>query len=139
MAKNTTSFKKGATGNPAGRPPGTTPRAHFRDLVKADLPEIVKTLIESAKAGDIQAIKTVLDRTIPTLKATTPDLNIRVTGTLSEQGQAFISAMTKGTVTPDQALVVLNTLSAQSKLIEQAEVNQRLDKLEELLSCRTGK
>lgn len=136
--KNKTSFKPGISPNPAGRPPGTTPRAKFRKLVDADMGGIVGTLVANAKAGDTQAAKVLLDRLIPALKPTTDALNLKCAGTLAERGEALIEAMTRGKVSPDQAQIAMNTLSAQAKLVEQSELVQRIEQLEVLL-CSTVK
>lgn len=133
MGKSTTSFTKGKTGNPRGRPPGLTDRAKFRALVKPAIPGMVETLVQSAQSGDLQAIKICLDRTIPTLRPTSDALTLKTGGTLAEQGEAILKAMTSGQATPDQALVAMNALAAQAKLIEQSEVLERLKALEKLL------
>jgi hypothetical protein len=138
MAKSTSSFKPGTTGNKAGRPPGTTPRAKFRKMVDADMPAIVQTLIQAANGGDIQAIRVILDRLIPALKPTTADLSLRTTGTLTERGEAVIKAMLAGSVSPDQAKTALDTLTAQAKLLEQSEIFTRLAALE-ALQCPSSK
>ena len=135
---NQTSFKKGKTGNPAGRPPGMTPRAKFRKLVDADMPGIVETLIANAKAGDVQAANVLISRLIPTLRPTTDALILKTTGTLAERGEALIEAMTSGKVSPDQANIAMNTFTAQAKLVEQAELVQRIEQLEALI-CTTAK
>ena len=138
VAKSATSFKAGATGNKAGRPAGTTPRARFRKLVEADMPAIVETLVASAKAGDVQAAKVLIDRLIPALKPTAADLSLRTTGTLTEKGEHVIRAMLTGHISPDAAKVSLDVLTAQAKLIEQSEVITRLAALEALL-CPSSK
>lgn len=136
MGKSTTSFSKGKTGNPRGRPPGLTDRAKFRALVKPAIPGMVESLVAAATGGDLQAIKICLDRTIPTLRPTSDALTLKTGGTLALQGEAIIKAMTTGTATPDQALVAMNALAAQAKLIESSEILTRLKQLEALL-CPT--
>ncbi|MFZ2220163.1 MAG: DUF5681 domain-containing protein [Rhodoferax sp.] len=138
MPRSSTSFKKGQSGNPAGKQPGTTSRARFRKLVDTDLPGIVQTLVANAKAGDTQAAKVLLDRLIPALKPTTDALSIKTTGTLAERGEALIEAMTSGKVSPDQANIAMNTFTAQAKLVEQSELVQRIEQLEALI-CTTAK
>lgn len=138
MPRSSTSFKKGQSGNPSGKQPGTTSRARFRKLVDTDLPGIVQTLVTNAKAGDTHAAKVLLDRLIPALKPTTDALSLKSTGTLAERGEAIIAAMTSGKVSPDQASIAMNTLTAQAKLAEQGEILQRIEQLEALL-CITAK
>jgi hypothetical protein len=130
---NKTSFQAGKSGNPTGRPIGSTPRGTFRKMIESDLPEINKALVDAAKAGDVSAIKLIYDRIVPSIKPTAPEINMRVTGTLQERGTAFINAMTLGKLAPDQATIAMNALATQAKLVEQGEIVKRLDQLEALL------
>lgn len=97
------------------------------------MPDIVKALTTAAKAGDAQAIKLVFDRTVPALKPTSEDLSIRAKNSLQERGEAIVSGMTRGAISPEQALGALNALTAQAKLIEQGDILQRIEQLEALL------
>jgi hypothetical protein len=58
-------FKKGQSGNPAGRPKGLRDRrAALRYKLTRQLPDILKTLAAAAKGGDIQAARLILERTL---------------------------------------------------------------------------
>jgi len=126
---NQTSFKPGQTGNPAGRPVGATPRAKFRKLIDPDLPEILKAVVDAAKAGDMAAANIIVNRLIPTIKPSTEDMAIRATGTLTQRGEAFISAMSTGKLSPEQTQLAMGALATQAKLIEQTDVAQRIAQL----------
>ncbi len=57
-------FKPGQSGNPGGRPKGTSVTAVLRELLDQAGPDSVAApLLELAQGGDIQAIKVLLDRT----------------------------------------------------------------------------
>lgn len=57
-------FKPGHSGNPGGRPKGTSITAALRELIDEAGPDSVAgPLLEAAQAGDIKAIKVVLERT----------------------------------------------------------------------------
>jgi hypothetical protein len=130
---NQTSFQKGKSGNIAGRPPGTTPRANFRKLIDPDLPEILKAVVDAAKAGDMAAANIIVNRLIPTIKPSSEDMSIRTTGSLTQRGEAFISAMSTGKLSPEQATLAMGALATQARLIEQQDVVARLDQLEAML------
>ena len=67
-------FHKGQSGNPAGRPRGAKGK---RLQLPADLTsDAITALAEAVAGGDVQAIRLVLDRTIPALKAITPESSL---------------------------------------------------------------
>lgn len=138
MPKSSASFKPGKSGNPAGRPQGTTPRARFRKMVDPDMPALVKTLVQAAQGGDVAAIKVILDRVVPPLKATSDSLNLKTTGTLLEKGETIISAMLTGKASPDQAKAALDALALQARLMDQSDANKRLDEIECLLKIKNA-
>lgn len=133
MARSSTSFAKGNSGNPGGKAIGKTSRARFRALVDVSLPEIVKKLVDAAKNGDMQAARIIIDRCVPALKSTTDTLSIPTAGTLAERGERIITAMGKGECSPDQAKAALDVLQGQSKLIEQSELAARFDAIEQYI------
>lgn len=108
-------------------------------MVDPDMPELVQTLVQAAKGGDVAAIKVILDRLVPPLKPTADSLSMRATGTLEERGQAIINAMTVGRIGPDTAKTAIDVLAAQAKLIEQSDLVSRMDQLEALVCGNTSK
>lgn len=89
-------FVKGHSANPDGRPPGSTSAATIRKAIEKESGDIIKAVIASAKKGDMQAARILIDRICPVLKA--KDLPIALTGlngSLTEQGQKIIEGMGK--------------------------------------------
>ena len=67
-------FSPGKSANPAGRPRGAKGK---RLQLPPDLTtEAIAALAEAVAGGDVQAIRLVLDRTIPALKAITPESSL---------------------------------------------------------------
>ena len=67
-------FSPGKSANPTGRPRGAKGK---RLQLPPDLTtEAIAALAEAVAAGDVQAIRLVLDRTIPALKSVTPDASL---------------------------------------------------------------
>ena len=60
-------FKPGQSGNPAGRPKGARHRTTMaiEALLEGEGEAITRKAIEAAKAGDMVAIRLVLDRICP--------------------------------------------------------------------------
>ncbi|MEM1152189.1 MAG: DUF5681 domain-containing protein [Pseudomonadota bacterium] len=63
-------FKKGQSGNPAGKPKGTRHRATraVEALMEGEADAITRKAIDAALAGDMTAIKLCLDRIAPPRK-----------------------------------------------------------------------
>lgn len=124
-------FKKGQSGNPAGRKTGTSEAAKLRHAIEADLPDIISAMVDSATQGDTAAAKLLLDRTIPAMKPIAQTATVdSLQGTLSEQGDVIVSAMGDGAITPEQAQQMLAGLASLSKIREVDELVQRIEQLE---------
>jgi hypothetical protein len=77
-------FKKGVSGNPAGRPKGTKNKVtlmklalegELRTQLGPHMAEVVAKCIEMAKDGNESMIKLLIDKTVPTTKATDDEGN----------------------------------------------------------------
>ena len=128
--KESTKFKAGISGNPAGRPKDKTPATLLRKLILDDMPDIILKLVEQAKNGDTAAAKILLDRCCPVLKPQAMTINLPTNGTLAEQGNEIIRATLSGQIPPDIGAQLISALSNQCKLIELQELTQRVEKLE---------
>ncbi len=135
---NSGSFKKGVSGNTSGRPAGlSSARAKFRKVVGDRIDEIAEKLTEMALAGDTAAATVILSRLVPPVKPTAESLKVKHADTLTDQGHNIVLAMTAGTTAPDTAMAAMAVLTAQSKLVEQDDLVQRIEQLEHL--CGTAK
>ncbi len=133
----TPKWKPGESGNPAGRPKDKTPATLLRKSIAEDMPEIVKTLVDLAKGGDVQAAKVLLDRICPPLKQQALPVNIETGATLPETGGNVVTATLSGNVPPDIGAMLIRALAEQGKLIELQEMAYRLQRLEKMLESRT--
>ncbi len=126
----TPKFKPGISGNPNGRPKDKTPATILRKSISEDMPEIIKTLVELAKGGDVQAAKVLLDRICPALKPQAMPISLPTNGTLSEQGNEIIKATMAGQIPPDVGSQLITALANQAKIIEIDELTKRIEVLE---------
>ena len=130
-------FKKGQSGNPAGRPKGLRDRrAALCYKLTRQLPDILKTLATAAKGGDIPAAKLILERTLPALKSAAETLTLRVPETLAGQGRVVMEAVALGQISPDEALKLMQAVGAQLRIVEAEEMAKRIEALEQALSRR---
>ncbi|WP_321938248.1 DUF5681 domain-containing protein [Burkholderia cepacia] len=127
-----TQFKKGQSGNPAGKPRGTRDkRTALRELLQPHAADLVAKAVELAKAGDTTALRICIDRCIPAIKAKDAPVDLpELTGSLAEQGAAVMHAMARGRITPDEASAVMQVIAAQARIVEVDELEKRLAILE---------
>lgn len=125
-------FKAGQSGNPAGKPIGAKDkRTALRGLLQPYADALVKKAVELALAGDTTALRICIDRCIPTIKAKDAPISLAgLSGSLSEQGNAVLTALAAGEITPDEANAVMSAISAQVRIIEADELEKRIAALE---------
>ncbi len=126
-------FKKGQSGNRAGRPKGIKDRrVKYRELLEHHTPALVDKAVKLALGGNTTALRLCLERIIPPVKTDHEPVElIGLKGTLTEQGQTIIDAMGKGTLAPSEAATVLQALAAQARITELEVLEQRPRTLEE--------
>lgn len=126
-------FKKGESGNPAGRKPGTTAGAKIRKAIEKDSALILQSVINAAIGGDMTACKMLLDRITPALKPQALPVVIEIGETLPETGGNVINATMDGSIPPDIGSQLITALTNQAKIIEQQEIIERLTRIERQL------
>ena len=93
-------FQKGQSGNPQGRRAGATARVTvgLRELVAKDAKAIVKSVIESAKAGDVESRRIFMRHLLPQSSWPTPFDLPKIDGPadLPRAVQAAIDAAAEG-------------------------------------------
>lgn len=125
-------WQPGQSGNPSGRPPGTSEVGRLRAAISEHLPEIIAQLVEKALAGDTQAARLLLERVLPPVKAIEATVEIAFPdgATLTEQGEAIVRAAACGSLAPGQAGALLTGLGSIARLKEVDELTKRLEELE---------
>ncbi len=126
-------WKKGQSGNPAGRPPGTGEVAKVRAAIAARVPELLAKLMTQALEGDTSAARLLLERAIAPLKATeqAQALPLPDGGTLTAQGRAVLSAVAAGELGPSQGAQLLAAIGSLARVTEIDELADRVAALEE--------
>lgn len=129
-------FKKGKSGNPLGRPRGTRNKATVlaEQLFENDVEAICRQAIEQAKKGNIQAIKIILDRILPTRKESSIIIDLPIVNTAQDILQAVnqvSAAICQGKISPTEGELLTRIIDRQAKAVELNEFEQRLKKLEE--------
>ena len=128
-------FKKGESGNPAGRPRGSVNKnlRLLRDAAEAILPD----LIERAKSGDLEAQKLILDRGIPRLRAVSmPEALALPGGTLTDQAKALVALIAEGNLSTTVAAEIAGIITASARVEEVDQLRDELKALRALLEGR---
>jgi hypothetical protein len=118
-------FTPGVSGNPGGKPKGCRNRAGvlLEAISDADLAAVVTKLVTQAKAGDMTAIKILLDRLIPPprARAVTLDLPSLADGNAKSRAAALaavLDAMAAGQIDPSQAEMIAGLVETTARASE---------------------
>ncbi len=126
-----TTWKPGQSGNPKGRSPGSGEVAKIRAAIAAEVPAILKTLVEQALSGDTQAARLLLERTVPALKPAEQAQAIALPdGSLTEQGRAILAAVAGAELAPGQGAQLLSAIGSLARVAEIDDLAQRIEALE---------
>lgn len=128
-------FRKGVSGNPAGKPKGARHRATvmLEKLMADDAEEIGRTVITAAKSGDMVAARLVLERLCPVRKGRPVVIDLPKVETVNDVAAALgavTQAMAQGEITPDEASTVAGVLEAKRRTFETIELERRIAALE---------
>jgi len=131
-------WKKGVSGNPAGKKPGTRHRATrlAETLLDGEAVELVKKCVEMAIDGDSAAMRICMDRLVPPRKSRPINIDLPDVSTgkgVSLAQGVVVQAVGDGEITPDEASILSSILEARRKSIELADIEIRLGKIEGLV------
>ena len=124
-------FQSGQSGNPRGRPRGIIDkRTRYRIAFEEHSEALIASVIKNALEGDTVAQKMCLDRLVPPLKSIDRPVTLKASETLAEQGRSILRSVTDGELTPSEAESVFRSLTAQARITELSELEQRIEVLE---------
>ncbi len=134
-------FAPGESGNPSGRPRGSRNKATLAvlALMENEAEEITRKAIEAAKAGDMAAIKLILERLLPPRKDapvsfTLPE--IRNAENIPSAMTAVIDSVSSGDLTPQEGAAISGLLEQLRRSYETAQMAAKLETLTTILSAR---
>jgi len=118
-------FKKGVSGNPAGRPSAAYSRqALFNALVEPKKEKIIEKIIDLALGGNIPMLTLLADRLLPAKPKDEPisfDLDANLINsneneitpsTAAKISVQVVKALAEGRLTPDEASNITNVISS---------------------------
>jgi hypothetical protein len=129
-------FRRGHSGNPAGKPKGTRHRATLavEAILDGEAKALTRKAIELAKAGDTMALRLCLERLAPPRK----DRPIQV-ALPALQGPAdaiaavaaVLQAVAAGELTPSEGEAVAKLLEMHRRAVELVDLEDRITRLEQ--------
>ena len=136
--QNPTQFKPGQSGNPAGKPKGTrnATTLALEALLDGQASALTQKAINLALAGDMAALRLCLDRILPPRKDSPVAFDLPEMKTLNDAVPAMgalVKAVGQGELTPTEAGELTKMVQAFAKIIETADLEERVRKLEEAI------
>src|SRR5580658_7817805 len=116
-------FRKGQSGNPAGKPKGARHKATMaaEALLDNEAEALTRKAIERAKEGDSVALRLCLERILPARKDRAVSFALPKIESAADAGKAstaILTAVATGDVTPLEAEAVLRLLEGHAKVLE---------------------
>ncbi len=136
--QESTKFKPGKSGNPAGRPKGSRNRTTLavQALLDGEAEALSRVAIEKALGGDMTAIRLCLERVCPVpkdrpLEGGAIRLPKLTADNLDKVSAAILRAVAAGRLTPQEAQSLSALLESHRKMVETVSLEERISILEE--------
>lgn len=127
-------WKKGMSSpNPAGRPKGSLSKSdRIARVLNDEGPEVVRVVLDAAKAGDMTACGHILNRLVPALRSQSEKVQFSFDPSLpiARQVEAVLAAVAAGEVPPDVGQTIVAMISNLANVRATEELEQRLTLLE---------
>src|ERR1035438_4117000 len=127
-------FRRGTSGNPSGRPPGSRNKATLlvEQMIEGEGERLARKVLELALGGDLSALRLCMERLVPPRRDRPIHLNLPPIDTVEQISTAMTmvaAAIGEGQITPSEGEVLANLLVIQKEMIVAGEVEQRLEQL----------
>ncbi len=137
-------WQKGETGNSNGRPTGSGKAQIVRRIIAdvfGDESGAIRKVAELAQEGDLQACSLLLSKTVPPLRSsheavTLIDAEALLAMTASQRAALINEAAITGRLPADIALLLLDGVEREYRILESTELFERFEALEQKLNQR---
>jgi hypothetical protein len=118
-------FQKGESGNPNGRPVGSSLQARLRTAVGDRFDELVRVVLDAALAGDMAAASLLL---APSLKPVQVPQAFALAGqTLTEKALSVLEAVAAGALSASDGKLLLDGLAGVVRVQEAEHTARQLE------------
>ncbi|WP_026960417.1 DUF5681 domain-containing protein [Aliagarivorans taiwanensis] len=132
-------FEKGQSGNPAGRPKGSTERQKLIAAIErkcGSMDEFWESLVGLAEDGNAQIASMLASKLCPALKPTMAPIRFNFPeGSVAERAGAVLEAVASGEISPDVGVAVLGATHSYFKILEVDELQNRINRIEQALEA----
>lgn len=129
-------WKKGQSGNPNGKKPGSRNKATQMVLamMEGGAKEITQAVIDAAKAGDLSAARLVIERLAPPMRER--PINIELPDTCTAEGcaqaqSAILQAVGTCDLLPGEGATLATIVENRRRSLETQDLEQRISILED--------
>jgi len=134
-------FVKGQSGNPAGRPRGSTNRSSraAQLLLDDEAPALSRKAVELALAGDPRALRLCLDRTVAPRRDRSVEISLPPIDSAADilgAIKAVADAVGRGGITPAEGFALSQMIESFLRAIDASDFENRLRQLEEAQAAR---
>ncbi len=131
-------FKKGQSGNPAGRKLGSV--SSGLRLLRDAAGDILPLVIQRAKAGDAEAQRLILDRAVPKLRPVSPSETVMLPdGNFVDQVRALLRGVAGGELSATTAAEIANIIALAAKVEEVDSLRDEMAALRAVLEARRNR
>lgn len=133
--KTAPGWKKGMSGNPNGRPKGSRNQATLLAMaaMEGELSNVVRVVIDAAKAGDLTAARLVVDKLIPATRERPVTIELPsisdIKDCTSVQAMVF-DAVACGQLLPEEGKALSALAENHRRSMETADLSERLAAIE---------
>jgi hypothetical protein len=134
-------WRKGASGNHAGKPRGARHRATLaaETLLEGEVEALSRKAVDLALKGDVSALRLCLDRILPPRRDRPVCFELpRMTESKDAMSAlaAIVAAVAAGELTPMEAAELSKVVDGYARTLQAVEFEERLSKLEGAVAAR---
>ena len=135
-------FQKGQSGNPKGRPKGSRNKTTLiaQALIDGQAEALVKKAVQLALEGDLICLRICLERLVPMKKDAPIEIDLPDISTVANIPKLFavLTAKLREGMTRSEARTVMDLAQGVLKVLEVAELEQRVSPLEQKAKSRNA-
>src|SRR5262249_31792216 len=132
-------WRKGASGNRAGKPRGARHKATLaaETLLEGEAEALSRKAVELALRGDVSALRLCLDRIVPPRKDRPVYFELPKMQEAKDAvnaSAAIVAAVAGGDLTPSEAAELSKVIDGYARSLQTVEFEERLSKLEKVVA-----